>query len=76
MFLPGDELEDGDELTYDRSAYEMYHAVRQSAVCVNKYNYFFLAYLFLLDLQYTLYIKKHFVFPNLKINRYFFQVLF
>ena len=35
VFLPGDELEEGDELTYDRSAYEMYHAVRQSAICVN-----------------------------------------
>ena len=27
VFLPGDEMEEGDELTYDRSAYEMYHAV-------------------------------------------------
>ena len=27
LFLPGDEVEEGEELTYDRSAYEMYHAV-------------------------------------------------
>lgn len=27
MFLPGDKMEDDEELTYDSSAYKMYHAV-------------------------------------------------
>lgn len=35
LFLPGDELEEGDELTYDRSAYEMYHAAQTNAPCLS-----------------------------------------
>lgn len=35
VFLPGDELEEGDELTYDRSAYEMYHAAQTNAPCLS-----------------------------------------
>ncbi|KAJ7343097.1 Glutamate-rich WD repeat-containing protein 1, partial [Desmophyllum pertusum] len=36
VFLPGDEVEEGDELTYDRSAYEMYHAVILMTSCWNE----------------------------------------
>ena len=27
VFLPGDEMEEGEELTFDSSAYELYHSV-------------------------------------------------
>lgn len=35
VFLPGDKMEDGDELTYDSSAYEMYHAAQTNAPCLS-----------------------------------------
>lgn len=35
VFLPGDEMEEGDELTYDKSAYEMYHAAQTNAPCLS-----------------------------------------
>lgn len=35
VFLPGDKMEEGDELTYDRSAYEMYHAAQTHAPCLS-----------------------------------------
>jgi len=27
VYFPGDPIEEGDELTFDKSAYQMYHAV-------------------------------------------------
>jgi len=35
VFLPGDKMEEGEELTYDRSAYEMYHAAQTNAPCLS-----------------------------------------
>lgn len=35
VFLPGDKIEAGDELTFDRSAYEMYHAAQTNAPCLS-----------------------------------------
>ena len=33
VFNPGDKMEEGEELTYDSSGYELYHAVSILDVC-------------------------------------------
>jgi len=34
VYFPGDPIEDGDELTFDKSAYHMYHAAQTGAPCL------------------------------------------
>jgi len=35
VYFPGDPIEDGDELTFDKSAYHMYHAAQTGAPCLS-----------------------------------------
>merc|ERR1712142_1275826 len=35
IYLPGKPMEEGEELTFDKSAYKMYHAVTTGAPCLS-----------------------------------------